>query len=61
MPIHIASCVDGYFVSYKLITLSCISFIFNEIKFIHCLFCVIFVMKSMGICNDYVNYDKIII
>ena len=43
---------DGYYVSYKAITLSCISFMFIKIKFIHCHSCVMFVMKSMSICND---------
>ena len=43
---------DGYFVSYKPITLSCILFMFNEMKFIHCHSCVMFVMKSMSMCND---------
>ena len=47
--------------AYKPITLSCISFIFIKMKFIHCHSCVIFSMKSMSIYNDYVNYDEIII
>ena len=34
------------------ITLPCILFRFIEIKFIHSHYCVIFVMKSMIICND---------
>ena len=53
--------VDGYYVAYRLITLPCISFIFIEMKFIHYLSCVIFVMKFISICNDLVNYDEIII
>ena len=52
---------DGYYVAYKPITLSYMLFIFIEMKFIHCHSCVIFVMKSMSMCNDYVNYDEIII
>ena len=43
---------DGYYVAYKLITLSCILFMFIEMKFIHYHSCVIFVMMSMNICND---------
>ena len=41
---------DGYYVAYKLITLSCILFI--EMKFIYCHSCVMFAMKSMSMCND---------
>ena len=44
--------IDGYYVAYKLITLSCILFMIIEMKFIHCHSCVIFVMKSMSMCND---------
>ena len=44
--------IDGYYVAYEPITLSCISFMFIEIKFIHCHSCVMFLMKSMSICND---------
>ena len=51
--------IDGYYVAYKPITLSHISFMFIKIKFIHCHFCVIFVIKSMSICNDLANYDEI--
>ena len=43
---------DGYYVAYKPITLSCILFMFIEMKFIHCRSCGIFVMKSMNMCND---------
>ena len=43
---------DGYYVAYKPITLSCILFMFIEIKFIHCHSCVMFAMKSMSMCND---------
>ena len=53
--------LDGYYVAYKPITLSCILFMFIEMKFIHCHSCVMFAMKSMSMCNDYVNYDEIII
>ena len=42
---------DRYYVAYKLITLTCIPFIFVEIKFIHSHSCVMFVMKSMSISN----------
>ena len=52
---------DGYYVAYKPITLSCILFMFIKMKFIHCHSCVMFGMKSMSMCNDYVNYDEIII
>ena len=47
--------------AYKLITLLYISFMFIEMKFIHCHSCVMFAMKSMSICNHIVNYDEIII
>ena len=43
---------DGYYVAYKPITLSCILFMFIEMKFIHCHSCVMFAMKSMSMCND---------
>ena len=43
---------DGYYVVYKPITLSCIFFMFIEMKFIHCHSCVMFAIKSMSICND---------
>ena len=52
---------DGYYVAYQPITLSCILFIFFEMKFIHYHSCVMFAMNSMRMCNDYVNYDEIII
>ena len=42
----------GYYAAYKPIILLCISFLFIEMKFIHCHSCVMFVMKSMSICND---------
>ena len=42
----------GYYVAYKPITLSCILFMFIEMKFIHCHSCVMFAMKSMSRCND---------
>ena len=53
--------LDGYYVAYKTIKLSYILFMFIEMKFIHCHSCVMFAMKSMSMCNDYVNYDEIII
>ena len=31
---------------------SCILFMFIEVKFIHCHSCVMFAMKSMSMCND---------
>ena len=34
------------------ITLSCILFVFIEIKFIHCHSSVMFAMKSMSMCNN---------
>ena len=43
---------DGYYVAYKPITLSCILFMFIEMKFIHCHSCVMFATKSMSMCND---------
>ena len=48
----VISFYDGYYVAYKRITLLYISFKFIKMKFIYCQFCVIFVMKSMSICND---------
>ena len=45
----------------KPITLSRIFFMFIEMIFIHCYSCVMFVIKSMSMCNDLVNYDEIII
>ena len=48
-------------VAYKPITLSCILFMFIEMKLIHCHSYVMFAMKSMSMCNDQVNYDEIII
>ena len=44
--------IDGYYLDYNLITLSCISFLFIEMTFIHCHSCVMFGMKSLSICND---------
>ena len=43
---------DGYFVAHNQITLLCILFMFIKMKFIHCHSCVIFIMKSMSMCND---------
>ena len=43
---------DGYYVTYKPITLSCTLFMFIKMKFIHCHSCMIFVMKFMRISND---------
>ena len=43
---------DVYYVASKPITLSFIFFVFIEMKFIHCHYCVMFAMKSMSICND---------
>ena len=43
--------IDGYYVTYKPIILSCMFFIFIEMKLIYCHSFVIFVMKSMSICN----------
>ena len=50
--------IDGHYVTYKPIAISCISFMFIEIKFIHCHSCVMFTMKSKIICNNSVNYDE---
>ena len=47
--------------SYKPITLPYIFFMLIEIKFIKCHSYVMFAMKSMSVCNGYVNYDEIII
>ena len=44
--------IDGYYVAYKPITLPCISFMFIEMKFIHCHSYVMFVIKSMSIYDD---------
>ena len=52
---------DGYYLAYKPITLPCILFIFIEMKFIHRYSCVMFAMKLMNICHDYIIYDEIII
>ena len=49
---HFHVSCDGYYVAYKLITLSCILFMFIEMKCIQCHSCVMFVVKSMSICND---------
>ena len=43
---------DEYYVAYKLITLLCILSMFIEMIFIHCHSCMMFVMKSMSMCND---------
>ena len=43
---------DGYYVAYKPITLSCILFMFIEMKFIHRHSSMMFAMKSMSMCND---------
>ena len=59
--IYSAIIYDGYYVAYKPITFSCILFMFIEMKFIHCHYCVMFAMKSISMCNDKVNYDEIII
>ena len=47
--------------AYEPIAHPCILFMFIEMKFIHCHYCVVFAMKSMSIYNDLVNYDEIII
>ena len=47
--------------AYEPIILPCILFKFIEIKLIHCHYCVMLAMKSMSICNNYMNYDEIII
>ena len=43
---------DRYYLAYKLITLSCISFILIEMKFIHYHSFMMFIIKSMSICTD---------
>ena len=43
---------DRYYVADKPITLPSILFVFIKMKFIYCHSCVMFVMKSMSICND---------
>ena len=43
---------DGYYVGNKPITLSCILFMFIEIKFIHFHSYIMFAMKSISMCND---------
>ena len=60
-PENLGFATNGYYVAYMPITLPCILFMFVETKLIYCHSCVIFVMKSMSICNDQVNYDEIII
>ena len=52
---------DGYHEAYEIITFLYISFIFIKIKFIHFHSCVMFIMKSMNICNDKVNFNELII
>ena len=47
--------------AYKLLTLPYISFIFIKIKFIHSNSYVMFLMKSMNIYNDKLNYNEIIL
>ena len=47
--------------AYKPNTLSRILFMFTEMKFIQYHSYVMFAMKFMSICNNYVNYDEIII
>ena len=42
---------DGYYVAYKPITFTCISFMFIEMKFVHYYSCVMFSIKSISICN----------
>ena len=44
--------INGYYVAYELIILLCTFFMFIEMKFIHCHYCVMLVVKSMSICND---------
>ena len=43
---------DGYYMGYKPITLSCIFFMFIEIKFIDWHSRVMFAMKFIRICNN---------
>ena len=49
---HDVDASGGYCVAYKPITLSCILFLFIEMKFINCHSCVMFAMKSMSTYND---------
>ena len=44
--------IDGYYVTYKLITLSRVLIMFSEMIFIYCHSCVMFEIKSMSIRND---------
>ena len=43
---------DEYYTTYKLTKLTCISFMFIEINFIHYYYCVMFAMNSMSICIE---------
>ena len=43
---------DGYYVAYKPITLSCILFMFIEMKYIHYHYRVMFEMKYKSMYND---------
>ena len=43
---------NGYYVAYKPITLPCVLFMFIERIFLYYHSCMMFVMKSMSICND---------
>ena len=49
---------DRYYVAFKPITLLYIFFMFIKIKFIHCHSFVMYTMKSISVCNDYVIMMK---
>ena len=51
---------DRSYVADKSVTFSCICFMFIKIKFICCNYYMIFIIKSINMCSDLVNYDNII-
>ena len=52
MIVDLDKLCDEYYVAYKPITLSYISYMIIEMKFIYCHSFVIFEMKSMSMCNE---------
>ena len=52
---------NGYYVAYKPIILPYILFMFIKVKLIYFHSYVMFLMMSMSICNDLVNFDEIVI
>ena len=50
--VEVRDYIDGHYMAYKLITLPYILFMFIEIKYTHYHSSVMFVLKSMSICDD---------